>query len=130
MKKLIVIALCVLVQASFGYHRGPRATRDTLAIKTWRVKMEQLDNQIWALAHELSRIDGQIASLRAANKKPNSSLFRQRGVVKSKMLSAYNRKLSHLRRGSAMKIPGTYAEHGLTSPVVRLQWEINRVRKM
>lgn len=42
MKKVIVIALCLAANFSFGYKIGPRSTTDSLAITTWTARNEQL----------------------------------------------------------------------------------------
>ena len=56
MQKMIVIALCLVANFTFGYKIGPRSTTDSLVISTWRAKNEALAEEGRVIAVEIQKI--------------------------------------------------------------------------
>ena len=111
MKRLFVIALCVLVHAAFGYKIGPRSTTDSLAITTWTARNEQLAEEGRVLSIEIQRITDTLAYSKP-NRMTRAALLRQLSAMKAKLRANFQKRIAHLNRGRRLRIPGTRREPG------------------
>lgn len=128
MKKILAIALCVLVQASFGYKMGPRSTTDGLAISTWSARNEQLAEEGRVLSIEIQRITDTLAYSKP-NRMTRAALLRQLGAKKAKLRANIQKRIAHLNRGRRLRIPGTRREPGCPDYAMSsLQYEMKRAR--
>ena len=111
MKKILAIALCVLVHAAFGYKMGPRSTTDSLAITTWTARNEELAEEGRVLSIEIQRITDTLAYSKP-NRRTRAALLQQLRAKKAKLRANFQKRIAHLNRGRRLRIPGTRREPG------------------
>lgn len=128
MKKLIVIALCLVANFSFGYKIGPRSTDDGLAIATWRARDNELAEEKRVLEVEIGRIVGTLTYSKP-NRIARNRLLRQLSAKKAKLRANINKRIAHLNRGRRLRIPDTMRTPGNPDwAMSSLQYELKRAR--
>lgn len=128
MKKMIVIALCLVANLSFGYKMGPRSTNDGLAISTWNARNEELAEEGRVLSVEIQRIADTLTYSKP-NRTARAALLRQMGVKKAKLRANIQKRIAHLNRGRRLKIPGTARTPGCPDYAMSsLMYEMKRAR--
>ena len=110
-KMMIVIALCLVANLSFGYKMGPRSTTDSLVISTWRAKKEALAEEGRVIAVEIQKIESQLVYSKP-NRRTRAVLLRQLRVNEAKLRANFQKRIGHLNRGRRLRIPGTRKEPG------------------
>lgn len=111
MKKLLVIALCVLVQAAFGYKIGPRSTNDKLVIATWSARASELAEEGRVLYVDIERLTNALVYSKP-NRSKRASILRQIRAKKAKLRENISKRIWHLNKGRRLRIPGTIREPG------------------
>lgn len=105
MKKLIAIALCVLVQATFGYKIGPRDTTDKLVIATWGARSQELAEEGRVLYVEIHRMENALVYSKP-NRSKRAAILRQIRAKKAKLRENISKRIAHLNKGRRLRIPG------------------------
>lgn len=111
MKKLLAIALCVLVQATFGYKIGPKDTTDRLVISTWGAKAAELAEEGRVLYVEILGIENALVYSKP-NRSKRAALLRQIRAKKAKLRTNISKRIAHLNKGRRLRIPGIRREPG------------------
>ena len=111
MKKLILIALCLVANFSFGYHRGPRSTTDSLAITTWTARNEQLAEEGRLLYVDIGRLTNALVYSKP-NRRTRAAILRQIRAKKAKLRENISKRIAHLNKGRRLRIPGIRREPG------------------
>ena len=111
MKKLIAIALCVLVHAAFGYKIGPRDTNDKLVIATWGARSQELAEEGRLLYVDIGRLTNALVYSKP-NRRTRAAILRQIRAKKAKLRENISKRISHFNRGRRLRIPGTRREPG------------------
>lgn len=128
MQKLIVIALCVLVQATFGYKIGPKDTTDRLAIATWSARYEELAEEGRVLYVDIERLTNALVYSKP-NRSKRASILRQIRAKKAKLRTNISKRIWHLNKGRRLRIPGTRREPGNPDYAMSsLLYEMKRAR--
>lgn len=105
MKKLLAIALCVLVQATFGYKIGPKDTTDRLVISTWGAKAAELAEEGRALYVDIERLTNSMVYSKP-NRSKRAAILRQIRAKKAKLRTNISKRIAHLNKGRRLRIPG------------------------
>ena len=111
MKKLLTIALCVLVQATFGYKIGPRDTNDKLVIATWGARSQELAEEGRVLYVEINRMENALVYSKP-NRSKRAAILRQIRAKKAKLRENISKRIAHLNKGRRLRIPGIRREPG------------------
>lgn len=105
MKKLIVIALCLVSNFTFGYKIGPKDTTDRLVIETWSARSSELAEEGRVLYVEIRGIENALVYSKP-NRSKRAALLRQIRAKKAKLRANISKRIGHLNKGRRLRIPG------------------------
>lgn len=105
MKKLIVIALCLVFNFTFGYKIGPKDTTDRLVIETWSTRSAELAEEGRVLYVEIHRMENALVYSKP-NRSKRASILRQIRAKKAKLRANISKRIAHLNKGRRLRIPG------------------------
>ena len=102
---MIVIALCLVANLSFGYKIGPKDTTDRLVISTWEAKAAELAEEGRVLYVEIRGIENALVYSKP-NRSKRAALLRQMRAKKAKLRANISKRIGHLNKGRRLRIPG------------------------